>query len=461
MKKGSIFRKLIASYFVFAVSAIVIVVGVSVISVILAVANSNPAFPVLLTDGDGNIQDIEGIQRLSGWVEELDEDYRVRSIYGEKKTETTQYTPEFLLEWTDQKSGNSAFHLYWQKKSQEEDSGYYLIYYPKEAFTVTYNFNASSLLIMAPEIGRWAGLVMFALLLADMVCVSLYISRIIHRPLQNLISGMKRVEQGEERVELSMQTEREFVEIQKAFNRMTERLQEQKAENERMGRNRQRMLLELSHDIRTPIATIKSSAFALQEGMVAEENLKQYYNTIVLKADRVNQMSEDLFTMLKMESADYVIAFQNTDIAELARRVCAEYYEEIISAGFEFVIAIPENSIYVNGDEKLLVRVIGNLLTNARKYNQTGREIQAGMMEEYGEVSLWVQDDGIPIGAELRDMMFAAFVRGESTRSTKGGTGLGLAIAKAVVEKHGGALSYQEGHGNRFEMRIPTVSFET
>ncbi len=165
--------------------------------------------------------------------------------------------------------------------------------------------------------------------------------------------------------------------------------------------------------------------------------------------------------MLKMESADYVIAFQNTDIAELARRVCAEYYEEIINAGFEFVIAIPENSIYVNGDEKLLARVIGNLLTNARKYNQTGREIQAGMMEEYGEVSLWVQDDGIPIGAELRDMMFAAFVRGESTRSTKGGTGLGLAIAKAVVEKHGGALSYQEGHGNRFEMRIPTVSFET
>ena len=79
-------------------------------------ANSNPAFPVLLTDGDGNIQDIEGIQRLGGWVEELDEDYRVRSIYGEKKTETTQYTPEFLLEWTDQKSGNSAFHLYWQKK---------------------------------------------------------------------------------------------------------------------------------------------------------------------------------------------------------------------------------------------------------------------------------------------------------------------------------------------------------
>lgn len=462
MKKGSIFRKLIASYIVFAMSAIAIVIGVSIISVILAVESSNiPSFPVLVADDNGNIQDIEGILRLGGWVEELDRDYRVYNIYGEKKTETTQYTPEFLLEWTDQKTGNSAYHLYWQKKSQEKESGYYLIYYPSEAFTVTYNFDASSLVFMAPNIGRWAGIVMVALLLADMVFVSLYISRVIHRPLQNLVSGMKRVEQGEERVELSMQTEREFVEIQRAFNRMTERLQEQKAENERMARNRQRMLLELSHDIRTPIATIKSSVLALQEGMVAEKNLRQYYNTIVLKADRVNQMAEDLFTMLKMESADYVIAFQKTDIAELARRVCAEYYEEVTGAGFEFIIAIPENSIYVNGDEKLLARVIGNLLTNARKYNQTGREIQVGMTEDGSEVRLWVQDDGSPIGAELRDMMFSAFVRGESTRSTKGGTGLGLAIAKAVVEKHGGALSYQGEHGNRFEMRIPTVSFET
>lgn len=456
MKKGSIFRKLIVSYIVFAISAIAIVMGVSIISVILAVeSNNNPDFPALAIDADGNIQDLAGIQWLGGWVEELDETYHVCKVYGEKKTEAVQYTPEFLLEWTDQRTGNNAYHLYWQKKSQTKESGYYLMYYPAEAFTVTYNFNASSLVFMAPDIGKWAGIVLLVLLLADMVLVSLYISKVIHRPLQNLISGMKRVEQGEERVELSMQTESEFVEIQKAFNRMTERLQEQKAENERMSKNRQRMLLELSHDIRTPIATIKSSAFALQEGMVAEENLNQYYKTIVLKADRVNQMAEDLFTMLKMESADYVIAFKKTDIAELARRVCAEYYDEITNAGFDFIITIPENAVYIDGDEKLLARVIGNLLLNAKKYNRTGKEIQAGMAEDGREVRLWVQDDGVPVGAELRDMMFTAFVRGESTRSTKGGTGLGLAIAKAVVEKHGGVLSYREEQGNRFEMRIP------
>lgn len=458
MRKGSIFRKLVASYIVFAMSAVIIVMGVFVASVVLAVGSGDSAeFPGLSIDENGEIANLENIQQFGGWVEELDEDYHVSRVYGKKKTETMQYTPEFLLEWTDQGTGNDLFHLYWQKK----ESGYYLIYYPMELYTVTYNFNISSLILIAPNIGGWAGILILILLLVDVILVSLYISRIIHRPLQNLISGMKRVEQGEERVELSMQTEREFAEIQKAFNCMTEKLYAQKAENERMSKNRQRMLLELSHDIRTPIATIKSFAFALQEKMVADEDRDRYYRTIALKADRVNQMAEDLFTMLKMESEDYVIELKRIDISELTRRVCAEHYEEITGAGFEFAIEIPEHAVYVNGDEKLLERVIGNLLINAKKYNQTGKEIRVGMKVRGREVYLWVRDDGIPIRADLRDMMFTAFVRGESTRSTRGGTGLGLAISKAVMEKHGGDLSYREESGNRFEMCIPILSFET
>lgn len=70
---------------------------------------------------------------------------------------------------------------------------------------------------------------------------------------------------------------------------------------------------------------------------------------------------------------------------------------------------------------------------------------------------LWVKDDGEPISEELRNRMFTAFVRGESTRSTKGGTGLGLAIAKAVMEKHGGNLIYCGEQGNKFEIHIAKV----
>lgn len=64
------------------------------------------------------------------------------------------------------------------------------------------------------------------------------------------------------------------------------------------------MLLELAHDLKTPLATIKSSAVALLEGVVNEENLEHYYQTIAMKGDRVNKMADDMFTMLKMESMD-------------------------------------------------------------------------------------------------------------------------------------------------------------
>ena len=209
----------------------------------------------------------------------------------------------------------------------------------------------------------------------------------------------------------------------------------QKVENEKMSKSRQKMLLELSHDIKTPVATIKSCACALQERMVPEQELDQYYETIVLKAERVNTMSEDLFTMLKMESADYRLELKQVNLAELARRICAEYYGEIIEAGFTFEIEIPEEPVFVQADEKLLTRVISNLLTNAKKYNQSGKEIRI-ILDKQEKTVLRVEDDGDEIAPEIQLVMFTAFVRGESARNSRGGTGLGLAIAKAVMEKH-------------------------
>ncbi len=455
-EKISIFWKLIISYIVFSFFAVLIVIAVGITTLVFQVyIPQNFEFPGIASGKNGEIlyPGAEGVKTLGGWIEELDEDYRVCRIYGEKKTDTMQYTPELLLEWTDLKAGNEQYYLYWQRKK----GGIYLIFYPVNAYTISYNFDIDSMFVFSPNIGKRMGLLLVVLLSADIFFVSLYISRKIHKPLRNLISGMKRVEQGEEKVALSMQTEKEFVEIQEAFNRMTKELYAQKTENEKMSQSRSRMLLELSHDIKTPVATIKSYAFALQEGMVPEAEKEKYYRTIALKADRVDQMAADLFTMLKMESADYVLELKKTDIAELTRRVCAEFYEEVTEAGFTFLIEIPERPVYVNGDEALLSRVISNLLTNAKKYNRTGNIIQICLEEQEGAVHLWVKDDGEPISEELRNRMFTAFVRGESTRSTKGGTGLGLAIAKAVMEKHGGNLIYCGEQGNKFEIHIAKV----
>lgn len=473
--RGSIFRKLMGSYIVFVLIAIVITVSVMIVYLLSSVEGSvSSDFPGLTILEDGSIGNLDDVETLGGWVEELNDDFTVLKVYGEKKTKDMHYTEKQLLDGADQKEGLSDYYLYWQTK----DGGYYLIHYPKGAFSVNYSFDVGW--VFENNLDKGATFILVTLLLMDLLGVSFYISRKIRRPLNNLISGMKRVEQGEEQVELSMQTEKEFVEIQEAFNHMTEQLYAQKAENEKMSKSRQRMLLELSHDIKTPVATIKSYAYALQNGLVPEAELTKYYQTIALKADRVNTMSEDLFTMLKMESADYQLELKTLDIAELTRQICAEFYEEITEAGFDFEIEIPEEAVLINGDKKLLTRVISNLLTNAKKYNQTGKQIKivlenkkqkmvldasegkeiSGISDEERDIVIVrIIDDGTLIEPSVKETMFYAFVRGESARSTKGGTGLGLAIAKAVMEKHSGSISYEERDGmNVFELMLPKQS---
>lgn len=461
--KGSIFGKLIGSYVVF--SLVAIVITLASLFVFIMFSSRSPVlnnFPGISVNKDGTINNIEVVYHFDGWVEELDSNYQVLKVHGNKQTTEQSYTPEQLIAMTAfsnemqtntygrdsviinnedmENKQTTDYHIFWQKRN----GGYYLIFYPQDAFNIVFNMDVDKAVISNLSGGEL--LVVLFLLLADVFAVSFYISRKIKRPLDSLINGMKRVEQGEEQVELSMQTEREFVEIGQAFNRMTEQLHIQKAENEKMSKSRQKMLLELSHDIKTPVATIKSCACALQEGMVPEQELDQYYETIALKAERVNTMSEDLFTMLKMESADYRLELKQVNLAELARRICAEYYAEILEAGFTFEIEIPEEPVLVQADEKLLTRVISNLLTNAKKYNQSGKEIRI-ILDKQEKTVFQVEDDGDEIAPEIQLAMFTAFVRGESARNSRGGTGLGLAIAKAVMEKHKGGISYKREHG--------------
>lgn len=236
-----------------------------------------------------------------------------------------------------------------------------------------------------------------------------------------------------------------------AFNVMSSKLEQEKAENTMLIKKKNQLLLELSHDIKTPIATIKSYSNALEAGLVPEEKKQSYYRTIDKKVDRILKLSEDMFLMLKMDYADYKIQPENTDICELLRQICAEYYEEIEEAGFTFNIDIPEEAYFYQIDVGLFSRVIGNLLTNAKKYNRTGRNIQMQAFLERDIFKIKVMDDGEAISQEVNASMFDAFSRGDKARSSDGGTGLGLAIAKAIVEKHGGQIGYnREGSYNIF-----------
>lgn len=448
--KKSIFTKLIGSFILYVI-VMVITFGICVLLEVLIMTKGNPesVFPNSIFDENGDVANLEAIQSLGGWVEELDEDYRVIGIFGEKKTDMERYSVEELLDLTSH-LGEQEYMGFLVKP--ENSTRKYLCIYDRDMMEINITF----LLNREGDIGGLSIFpVFFPISILEIVLISLYLKKKIKNPLDAIVEGMEHLK-ADSGVRIHIKTEAEFEKIVETFNLMAQRLEEEKAERELLTQKKNQMLLELSHDIRTPVATIKSYVSALEEGLVAQEKKAEVYRIIDAKAGRVQKLSDDMFMMLKMDNPEYEPCWEDTDICEFLRQLCAEYHEEITREGFDFAIDIPEAPFSVPVDRGLISRAIENLLTNALRYNRTGQRISVSLRGGAQRVLLAVSDDGEEIPADLAGQMFHAFFRGDASRQTSGGTGLGLAISRTIIEKHGGSIRYSRRNGeNVFEVELP------
>ncbi|MGL4738522.1 MAG: ATP-binding protein [Cellulosilyticaceae bacterium] len=457
--KVGIFHQLLGSYVIFSVLLIVsFIITMFVVAMGISKGQMNQVMPSMLVDQEGHIGDLSSLSHLGGWIEVLDAQYQTIEVYGAKQTDQRTYTPSDLYQILSIQEGSKLPYVGFLTEVQKpEGIYYYIVFVSRSAMT----FKPTLLISADNELASWAPIVVivfFALFGLNCVLLSVYLSRKIKKPLRQIVGGMKRVKQGEQQVRLDFQTEAEFEEIRDTFNTMIATIVSQNLEKSQLEQKKNKMLLELSHDIKTPIATIKSYAKALDAGLVAEEKKQGYYQTIDHKADRVCHLAEDLFMMLKMDHADYQLQKVRGDAGELLRQICVEYYDEVESAGLVLEPDIPEEAYWIQMDEHLIGRVLGNLMTNAIKYNRTGSQVSVSIHHVAESLEICVLDDGACIQEEMRVQLFEAFSRGDRARKTDGGTGLGLAIAKAIVEKHDGRITYEvREQMNCFKIDLPVT----
>ena len=448
--RKSIFTKLIGSFVLYAIiTVLTFIIYLALEATIIGNGDISRISPDSVIDENVNVVNLEIAQKIGGWVEELDEEYHIVKSYGEKKTDSTSYTMEEILEITSVYGETEHIGFF---VLPENSSKRFLCIYERATMSVKPTIILNDL----DEYGTVDIFPSFFLVSAlEIILISLYLKKKIKNPLEKIIAGMEMLKAGDSSARINIKTEAEFEAIVDTFNVMAAQLETEKLEKEDMIQKKNQMLLELSHDIKTPIATIKSYANALEDELVPEEKRKSYYRTIDNKAERVQKLAEDMFIMLKMDNPKYELNLEKVNLCEYLRQICAEYYDEIAEAGFVFVIDIPETDRTAMVDQNLFARVIGNLLTNAKKYNKTGKEIELKLSEQGGRMVLTVSDDGEAIDKEFAGQMFSAFARGDKARKTDGGTGLGLAIAKIIVEKHGGNIKYSyENERNMFIVEI-------
>lgn len=463
--RKSILTRLVISFVLFLIGTVALyVISALVITIYIGNGSASNASPQTVVTDDGSIKDMEVLERIGGWVEELDSNGNVINVWGNKKTEKTGYDVKELAElldlgYADYNSNGIVISKNTDDKSYSacircvgDPPRMYIVCYPagmvlhKLTYMVNNGISGSSGIFLT---------VFLVLFIAVLLGISLYLKKHIERPLRRLMEGMDEVSEGKRDVVLDYNTDREFEEIRDKFNLMAEKLKDSEEEKRRLEQNRNSMLLELAHDIKNPVASIRSSISALDEGLVPDEKIKDYYRTIDMKAERIQTLTDDMNTSLKLESDDYKLDKEKTDICEVLRRICVEYYEDISNTGKDFEIDIPDEPIEALIDVKLFGRVIHNLLGNANKYDREGKLIEISLKKEPEDIVIKVCDDGEAIAEDFVPRMFEAFSRGDKSRKTDGGTGLGLAISRKIVEKHGGSLRYVRAEGkNCFCVRI-------
>ena len=211
----------------------------------------------------------------------------------------------------------------------------------------------------------------------------------------------------------------------------------------------------VSHELKTPLTTIKSYTETLMDGAVEDvETAKNFLSVVDSEADRMNRLVKDLLQLSRLEQRQERMNYLETNVVALVRQCMVKVGMTAQQKGHQMNALFDEGiNIRVLMDKDRMEQVLLNLLSNAIKYTPEGGRIDVDVESNGKEVQIIVSDNGIGIPEEELPRIFERFYRVDKARSRKmGGTGLGLAITKQIVEEHQGTITAEStpGRGTRF-----------
>lgn len=284
----------------------------------------------------------------------------------------------------------------------------------------------------------------------------IWLNRRISKPLNLLNTAINEFADGKRDKELYYKGSNEFVQICDSFNKMSCRLKESEEQQKKLQEDKQKMLADISHDLKTPITVIQGYSRAICDGLVSEDKKEKYLNTIYHKSDALTDLINTFYEYSKLEHPDFKMVPVHADICEYMREYLAAKYEEIELAEFVLDVEIPEDKVYCDFDIIQLKRVFENIIVNSLKHNPKGTHIFVTLQTVEAKINITIADNGSGIPKELENSVFEPFMVGDASRKTGKGSGLGLAISKKIIELHKGriALVIPPEAGYKTEFRI-------
>jgi len=271
----------------------------------------------------------------------------------------------------------------------------------------------------------------------------------IARDAQLLSSAARRVAAGELTVRTGIERNDELGDAAAEFDHMTERLQA-------VERERALMLSSISHDLRTPLASLRASVEALRDGLAADPDA--YLKNMELQVEALAGLVDDLGLHTRLASGTLEMHRTRLDICELVDETIESMAPIARRDGVELTLSGDE-PIEVDVAPAQLARVLRNLLDNAIRHSPSGGTVRV-VVDRFGDVAVVrVTDEGPGFPDDVRAVAFEPFTRGDTARDVRTGTaGLGLAIARGIVVAHGGTIEIGDGPGGDVSFTVPVAT---
>ena len=288
--------------------------------------------------------------------------------------------------------------------------------------------------------------------------------RHISRPLNALASGAQRVEDGDLSHPIDYPGDDEFKPVCDSFDHMQRHLQSEREKNAAYERARTDLVSGISHDLRTPLTSVKGYIKGIQDGIAnTPEKVDRYLRTAYDKAGEMDVLLQRLFFFSNMETGNMMLSKKPLDLRDLTRYYVDEASLEPRMQQIVFETDFPTEPCVVSADAQMLRRVFNNLTENAVKYSEADPlHIHIALRNEGDACVITFRDNGRGVEEHQLRSLFDQFWRADSARQQEGGssTGLGLYIVKYIIDSHGGSVTADNDGGLRMTIRLPRATVE-
>lgn len=288
-----------------------------------------------------------------------------------------------------------------------------------------------------------------------------FLSSTVTDRIQSLKLAAEKIAQGDLQTRVSVSGRDELGALAVTFNQMAEQLQAADQKQRELETLRRDLVSWASHDLQTPLTSMRAILEALADGIVDDpEMVKRYLNTAQRDVMSLSALMDDIFQMSQLDAGGFPLNRAASSLNDLVSDTLESFSELAYRQSIKLDGLVEPDVDPVFMDTQAIGRVLNNLVSNALRHTPAGGEIKVhATRRSAGGVDVSVRDNGEGIHEQDIPRIFERFYRGEKSRNRgTGGAGLGLAIARGIVQAHGGDIHVESerGKGTKFTFHIPT-----